>query len=172
MSIKQNEVKVIITGPVGAGKSALSGLLANALRFINVPFHWGDERAEVNLTGGDWVKQLKDSNPKVTIIERLIDDSEKRTGLSFSDALKALEEGKSVYREGWNGKGMFVYLVPANEYPAQTGAAKEYFGENSMVPYNAYFAIKNVNETVSTWVPSVNDCLAKDWCITLDTNVE
>ena len=32
-----------------------------------------------------------------------------------------------------------------------------------MVPYNAYMAIKNVNETVSTWVPSVNDCLAEDW---------
>ena len=29
--------------------------------------------------------------------------------------------------------------------------------------YNAYMAIKNVNETVSTWVPSVNDCIAEDW---------
>ena len=32
-----------------------------------------------------------------------------------------------------------------------------------MVPYNAYMAIKNVDNTVSTWVPSVNDCLATDW---------
>lgn len=32
-----------------------------------------------------------------------------------------------------------------------------------MVPYNAYMAIKNVDNTVSTWVPSVNDCLADDW---------
>jgi len=34
-----------------------------------------------------------------------------------------------------------------------------------MVPYNAYMAIKNVDNTVSTWVPSVNDCLAEDWVI-------
>ena len=58
---------------------------------------------------------------------------------------------------------MFVYMVNAASYPAQTSVAKGYFGENALVPYNAYFAIKNVNETVSTWVPSVNDILANDW---------
>lgn len=83
--------------------------------------------------------------------------------MRFGDALKALELGKSLQRTGWNGKGLFVYLVPAASYQAQTGAAREHFGEGAMVPYNAYFAIKNANETVSTWVPSVNDCLADDW---------
>jgi len=83
--------------------------------------------------------------------------------LNFGDALHLLQRGYSVARSGWNGKGMFVYLVPAASYPARTGAAKQHFGESAMVPYNAYFAIKNANETVSTWVPSVNDCLADDW---------
>jgi hypothetical protein len=81
----------------------------------------------------------------------------------FGEALRALKDGKRVARAGWNGKGMFVYLVPAASYPVQTGAAKAHFGEGSMVPYNAYFALKGVNETVSTWVPSVTDCLADDW---------
>jgi len=87
------------------------------------------------------------------------------SGMDFGMALNAMKAGKRVARSGWNGKGMFVYLVPANSYPVQTGAAKEYFGEGTMVPYNAYMAIKNVNNTVSTWVPSVNDCLSNDWCI-------
>jgi hypothetical protein len=82
---------------------------------------------------------------------------------TFQGALAALKDGQRVKRAGWNGKGMFVYLVPAASYPVQTGAAKAHFGEGSMVTYNAYFAIKNVDETVSTWVPSVNDCLAEDW---------
>jgi hypothetical protein len=85
--------------------------------------------------------------------------------MNFGHALEALEAGKKVARSGWNGKGMFVYLVPANCYPVQTEAAKSYFGEDAMVPYNPYLAIKNVNESVSTWVPSVNDVLAKDWSI-------
>jgi hypothetical protein len=83
--------------------------------------------------------------------------------MSFGMALEALKMGLRVARVGWNGRGMFVYLVPAASYPVQTGAAKEHFGEGSMVPYSAYLAIKNVNETVSTWVPSVNDCLSDDW---------
>lgn len=88
-------------------------------------------------------------------------------GLNFGLAVEALKLGSKVSRAGWNDKGMFVYLVPANSYPAQTGAAKSYFGEGGMVPYNAYMAIKNVNDTVSTWVPSVNDVLADDWVIVL-----
>lgn len=86
-----------------------------------------------------------------------------QAGLSFGDALKALKAGQRVARTGWNGKGMFVYLVPPARYPARTSTAKAHFGECAIVPYNAYMAIKNVNETVSTWVPSVNDCLAEDW---------
>ena len=82
--------------------------------------------------------------------------------MNFGRALELLEGGTAVQRTGWNGKGMFVYYVPPGAYPARTGVAKEFFGDE-LVPYNAYFAIKNVDGTVSTWVPSVNDCLAKDW---------
>ena len=82
---------------------------------------------------------------------------------SFQGALAALKDGRRVSRTGWNGKGMFAYMVPRASYPVQTGAAKAHFGEGSMVPYNAYFALKGVDETVSTWVPSVSDLLAEDW---------
>ena len=86
-------------------------------------------------------------------------------GMTFGQAIEAMKAGQKVARSGWNGKGMFAYYVPANSYPVQTGAAKSHFGEGAMVPYNAYMAIKNVNETVSTWVPSVNDVLSDDWRI-------
>lgn len=172
MSIKQNEVKVIIAGPVGSGKSAIAGLLADALRFIHMPFQWGDERDEVNLTGGNWVKQLIESDAKVTIVEQLTEDPEKRTGLGFGAALAALEEGKSVYREGWNGKGMFISMVREDYHIPAAEAARAYYGTARNVKHNPFFQIRNVDDSLSTWVPSVNDCLAKDWCITLDTNVE
>lgn len=87
------------------------------------------------------------------------------TGLNFGQAIEALEAGKKVARSGWNGKGMFVYYVPADNYPARTAIAKAHWGENALVPYNAYLAIKNVDESVSTWVPSINDLFAKDWVI-------
>lgn len=83
--------------------------------------------------------------------------------MNFGEAIEVLKDGGAVQRTGWNGKGMFVYLVPAASYPVQTPVAKSYFGDNSLVPYNPYMAIKNVDDTVSTWVPSVNDVLAEDW---------
>lgn len=89
-------------------------------------------------------------------------------GLSFGMAIVAMKLNAKVERAGWNGRGMFVYYVPAASYPAQTGVAKAHFGVAAMVPYNAYMAIKNVDGTVSTWVPSVNDCLAEDWSIVDD----
>lgn len=85
--------------------------------------------------------------------------------MTFGDAIVLLKLGHRVARAGWNGKGMFVYMVPAASYPAQTGAAKAHFGVDAMVPYNAYFALKGVDDTVSTWVPSINDALAEDWTL-------
>lgn len=100
---------------------------------------------------------------KRDIFEATYDTVAPSAGLNFGHALEAIKAGLRIARSGWNGKGMFVYLVPPARYPVQTGAAREHFGEGALVPYNAYMAIKNVDNTVSTWVPSVNDCLATDW---------
>lgn len=83
-------------------------------------------------------------------------------GLDFGRAVSAIKAGYAIRRRGWNGKGMFVYYVPPGAYPARTGIAVEYYGDQP-VPYNAYMAIKNVDDSVSTWVPSVNDVLSEDW---------
>lgn len=83
--------------------------------------------------------------------------------MSFGVALELLKGGRKVSRTGWNGKGLFLYYVPPASYPAQTGAAKATFGEDALVPYNAYIALAGKDVPVSTWAPSINDCLADDW---------
>ena len=89
----------------------------------------------------------------------------KTNGLTFGLAIEALKLGKKVARAGWNGAGQFVYLVPANSYPAQTGVAKQFFGDGAMVPYRAYLALKTAQGDVATWAPSCSDALADDWLI-------
>jgi hypothetical protein len=83
----------------------------------------------------------------------------------FSLALEAVRKGCRITRLGWAIDGQFVYLVPANAYPAQTRVAKAHFGEGSLVPYDAYFALKNAEESVSIWTPSTTDILANDWVV-------
>ena len=86
--------------------------------------------------------------------------------LTFGDALKLMKKGRKASRLGWRGRGMFAYYVPAAKYPAsrnRTGVMIEHADSDGLVSYNAYMAIKNVDGTVSTWVPSVGDCLSEDW---------
>lgn len=85
--------------------------------------------------------------------------------LTFGQAIEAAKKGKRVCRAGWNGSGMFAYIVPANTYPAQTEIAKAWFGENGMVSYRAYWALKTAQEDVATWSPSGSDSLAEDWIV-------
>lgn len=85
--------------------------------------------------------------------------------MNFGQVIEALKNGKKVARKGWNGKGMFVYYVPAGNFKSYTEIGKSIADGDDLVHYNSYFAIKNVNDTVSTWVPSINDCLAEDWYV-------
>lgn len=85
------------------------------------------------------------------------------TDMTFGFAVEAFKKGCPAARKGWAGNGMYVYYVPANSYATLTETAKKEFGD--VVPYNAYFAIRNTNGTVSTWEPSADDCLAEDWFI-------
>lgn len=90
---------------------------------------------------------------------------------SFGSAIEALKQGYKVARSGWNGSGMFAYYVPEASYPAQTGVAKSHFGENAMVPYRAYLALKTAQEDIATWSPSTSDALAEDW-MTIEESVK
>lgn len=83
--------------------------------------------------------------------------------MKFGPALNLMEAGHRVARAGWNGKGMFIYLVPAASYPAQRGAAKRWLGEGAMVPYGAYLAMKTAQDNVVPWLAIQTDILAQDW---------
>ena len=83
--------------------------------------------------------------------------------LKFGEALELAKRGFRIARAGWNGQGMYAYIVPAASYPAQTEHAKKEFGD--MVPYRAYWALKTAQNDVATWTPSGSDTLAEDWVV-------
>ena len=87
--------------------------------------------------------------------------------MNFGQALEDLKIGAKVARMGWNGKGMFIYYVPANSYPATTEVAKD-FWKGLDVPYGAYIAMKTAEENVVPWLASQTDMLAEDWVIIIN----
>lgn len=82
---------------------------------------------------------------------------------TFGSAIEMAKQGGRVARTGWNGYGMYAYIVPANSYPAQTEVAKAEFGD--LVPYRAYWALKTAQNDIATWSPSGSDSLAEDWTV-------
>lgn len=86
---------------------------------------------------------------------------------SFGHAIASLKLGHRVARAGWNGKGMFLYYVPENKYPASRNEHGTMVGvfEDDMVPYGAYIAMKTAQNNVVPWLASQTDVLAEDWQI-------
>ena len=87
--------------------------------------------------------------------------------MAFGSAITAMKDGHRVARSGWNGKGMFLYYVPENKYPASRNEHGTMIGvfKDDMVPYREYIALKTVDNQVVPWAPSISDALAEDWQI-------
>ena len=88
--------------------------------------------------------------------------------MNFGQALEAIKQGKKIQRAGWNGLGMWVALQVGSKIDsslARGGAAKQLadLGEVKEIVINPHLSIKNADNSISTWVPSVNDCIAEDW---------
>jgi hypothetical protein len=62
----------------------------------------------------------------------------------FEFALRLLKAGKRVAREGWNGKGQWIAMMPVDSQP--------------------YIALWNAQcKWQPGWVPSSDDLFAEDW---------
>ena len=89
---------------------------------------------------------------------------------TFGDAIAALKSGKRVCRQGWNGKGMYLWLLPAAMVKAEwcrephlKAKAEENGGEIECL---GSIRMMTADKKVLTgWTPNGIDALAEDWCI-------
>lgn len=92
--------------------------------------------------------------------------------LNFGEAIEALKEGKRVAREGWNGKGMFLFLLPAGTVPTKAiydpalrvVIESEVGGETfeALGSIRMFTADKKI---LTGWLASQTDILSEDWII-------
>ena len=74
--------------------------------------------------------------------------------MDFSEALVQLKTGKRVARDGWNGKGMFLFIVSLWDTDAEEAAG---------LLRRPFVAMKTAQEDVVPWLASQSDLLAGDW---------
>lgn len=73
--------------------------------------------------------------------------------MDFSMALCYMKCGARCFRKGWNGEGMYVYLIPGHTL-------------NDGTEVSGFFCLsKPDGNLVYGWVPSQEDLLSDDWKI-------
>ena len=85
--------------------------------------------------------------------------------MNFGQALEALKLGSKVAREGWNGKGMFLFLVPGSTFTVNRAPLNSIYPEGTVVNYHAHIDMKTAQDTIVPWLASQTDVLAEDWTI-------
>ena len=88
--------------------------------------------------------------------------------MDFGKAIEALKQGKKVARKGWNGKGMYLWLMqPAmvkaewckephlKELAEQNGGEIEALGTIRMLTAD--------KKILTGWLASQTDILSEDW---------
>jgi hypothetical protein len=85
------------------------------------------------------------------------------TGLTFGLAVEALKKGQKLARAGWNGKGMFLFLVPGSTFQVSRAPLLGIYPEGTTINYCPHIDMKTADEKVVPWLASQTDVLAEDW---------
>ena len=108
--------------------------------------------------------------------------------LGFGEALEAIKKGKRATREGWIGKGMFIFMRPADELhidmvidkiKSLPKTVKDYYLQDvtsddgvriypaddaDKVEFTPYLCMKDAQgRVVNGWLASQTDILSEDW---------
>jgi len=78
----------------------------------------------------------------------------KISGMDFGEALCALKNGRKVRRAGWNGKGMYIYLLERHVLEVKSGPL-------TLEPCIVMFTAQGCDQP--GWLASQPDMLSDDW---------
>lgn len=94
------------------------------------------------------------------------DKAYRRTdNMTFGLAIDALKAGSKVARSGWNGKGMFLFLVPGSTFQVNRPPLLGIYPEGTAIDYCPHIDMKTADNKVVPWLASQTDVLAEDWVV-------
>ena len=85
------------------------------------------------------------------------------SGMTFGLAIEALRMGERVARVGWNGKGMFLFLVPGSSFAVNRAPLLGIYSEGTVVEYCPHIDMRTADDKIVPWLASQSDVLGEDW---------
>lgn len=83
--------------------------------------------------------------------------------MNFGEALTIIKAGGRVARHGWNGKGMFVFLVPGSTFQVNRPPLLGIYPAGTEIQYRAHVDMRTATGEIVPWLCSQTDMLAEDW---------
>ena len=78
-------------------------------------------------------------------------------------AVKQMHAGNRVRRQGWNGRGMFLFLVPGSTFKVSRPPLLGIYPEGTEIQYHAHVDMKTATGEIVPWLCNQSDLLAIDW---------
>lgn len=78
-------------------------------------------------------------------------------------AVKQLQFGHKVRRQGWNGKDMFLFLVPGSNFKVNRAPLLGIYPEGTEISYCPHVDMRTADGKIVPWLCSQTDLLATDW---------
>lgn len=66
----------------------------------------------------------------------------KQARMPFSAALELVKQGRRVARAGWNGRDMFIFLVPGSTFAVNRPPLLGIYSEGEKVDYHAHIDMR------------------------------
>ena len=85
--------------------------------------------------------------------------------MDFSTALLAIKDGCRVFRRGWNGVGMFIFLVSGSRFTVNRAPLLGIYPEGTVIDYRGHIDMKTADGSIVPWIASQTDLLADDWIV-------
>lgn len=93
-------------------------------------------------------------------------------GMTFGMAVEAMKRGKKVARRGWNGKGMYIWVIPGSTVRGCNQITDPHLAvidkAEGEIRFLGSIRMRTATGDVLTgWLASQTDMLAEDWEIVL-----
>ena len=92
-------------------------------------------------------------------------------GMTFGQAIEAMKQGKKVARKGWNGKGMYIWVMPGSTITNCPNIADPHLqaisdANGGTVTFTGSIRMKTATgEVLTGWLASQTDMLCEDWVV-------
>lgn len=83
--------------------------------------------------------------------------------MNIGQAVEVLKEGGRIARSGWNGREMFLFLVPGSTFEVNRPPLLGIYPAGTIINYQSHVDMRTAQGTIVPWLCSQSDLLADDW---------